>query len=277
MVPFHNTPAGTHRMRCPNCGRSERDKTLGVTIHPDGRGVAHCFRCNLVDFAHRESNRASSMPALPVRSPVRSPRTSLSEQGRRLWSSCHPILPGTIAANYLKARKCVVPPESGHLRWHPALPHGPSGHVGPALVALITDAVTGAHMSLHFTWIQADGRKADLDPPRLLLGKHRKQGGVIRLWPDEDVTYGLAVAEGIETALSIAHAYEPVWGCIDAGNLAALPVLPGVQTLVIAADNDPAGQAAAELCARRWASAGAEVLVTRQQANDLNDTLKEAA
>ena len=33
----------------------------------------------------------------------------------------------------------------------------------------------------------------------MLCKGHRKAGGVIRLWPDDEVTDGLAVAEGIET------------------------------------------------------------------------------
>ena len=107
--------------------------------------------------------------------------------------------------------------------------------------------------------MRADGTKADVDPPRLLLGGHRKQGGVIRLWPDEAVTTGLAIAEGIETALSLAHDYKPVWSVIDAGNLAAFPVLPGIETLIIGADHDEAGLKAAAACADRWAAAGVEV------------------
>lgn len=280
MIVFNDLPVGNHRLSCPACGRGQRDKTLGVSIADDGRGVAHCFRCNFVEsyrpnipHSVRQASRIRKEP-LPVFGKPR--HESLSDFGRSLWRDCHPILHGTVGADYLLARRCALPPEDGHLRWHPALRH-PSGYTGPALVALITDVVTRQFMSLHRTWIQADGRKAEVDPPRLLLGQHRKQGGCIRLWPDEAVTDGLAVAEGIETALSLAHAYQPAWSLIDAGNLAALPVLAGVEVLVIGADNDAAGRAAAELCARRWADADREVLVTRQQQNDLNDTLAEAA
>jgi phage/plasmid primase-like uncharacterized protein len=132
-------------------------------------------------------------------------------------------------------------------------------------------------MTLHRTWVGPDGRKANVDPPRLLLGGHRKQGGVIRLWPDESVTRGLAVAEGVETALSLAWGFAPVWACIDAGNLAAFPHLSGVESLVIACDNDGAGRAAARACAARWVDAGAETFITRQTENDLNDVLMEVA
>ena len=50
---------------------------------------------------------------------------------------------------------------------------------------------------------------AGVSPPRMLLGKHRKAGGVIRLWPDDSVTSGLAVAEEIETALTVATVFKP--------------------------------------------------------------------
>ena len=186
--------------------------------------------------------------------------------------------PAGPALAYLQARRCVIPPADSDLRWHEALRH-PCGHVGPALVALVTDARTREPLTLHRTWIQRDGTKApEADPPRLLLGGHRKAGGVIRLWPDEAVTTGLALAEGVETALSLAHVHRPAWACIDAGNLATLPVLAGVECLVIGADHDAAGIKASTTCAERWAAAGADVAVVlpRVAHQDLND-LRAAA
>lgn len=113
----------------------------------------------------------------------------------------------------------------------------------------------------------------------MLLAGHRKGGGVIRLWPDESVTQGLAIAEGIETALSAAHAFTPVWTCIDAGNLSDFPVLLGVGALSIVADNDPAGMKAARSCALRWARSGAvaRIVSTRETGTDLNDILMRGA
>ena len=200
---------------------------------------------------------------------------TLSDYGHELLHACRPIH-GT-ARSYLERRHCVIPPEGGDLLCHPNLRHFPSGYTGPALVAIVTDALTGEPISLHRTWVKPDGSKADVDPPRMLLGGHRKQGGVIRLWSDDYLTHGLAIAEGIETALSLAHAYQPVWAAIDAGNLGALPALPGIETLLIARDNDPAGIRGAAECMRRWAIAGREVLLTTQAQNDMNDVLMEVA
>ncbi|BAN24648.1 virulence-associated protein E [Caballeronia insecticola] len=46
---------------------------------------------------------------------------------------------------------------------------------------------------------------------------------------------------------------------IDAGNLAKLPPLPGIDALSIAVDADLAGQRAAEACGERWALADRDV------------------
>ena len=274
MIAWSDYQAGEHRIECPSCGRGGRDKTAGLTIEHGGEGVLHCFRCSHVEYHRPRRGAVRRVPTIKPERATADKHHSLSDWGRAFWRDCKSL--SGVALQYLHSRRCAIPPQDGDLRWHPAVRH-PTGYVGPALVGLITDVMTRQLLSLHRTWIQADGRKADVDPPRLLLSGHRKQGGCIRLWPDDAVTHGLAVAEGLETGLSLAHGYQPVWSLIDAGNLAALPVLGGVEVLVIGADNDVAGRAAAELCACRWVEAGREVLVTRQAANDLNDVLLGAA
>lgn len=276
MVNFDAYDIGSHRLSCPACSRGPRDKTLGVTMEADGAGVAHCFRCGFVESYRPERGAHLAMPSKrPIKAaPPTVQHETLSEYGGALWKECKPLT--GVALAYIEARHCRIPPADGDLRFHVSLKH-PTGHVGPALVALITDAITGEPLSLHRTWIRPDGRKADVDPPRLLLGGHRKQGGVIRLWPDEAVTVGIGIAEGIETALSLAWAYVPVWACIDAGNLKMFPRLPGTESLVIGADNDLAGQNAADECAQRWADAGREAFITTQKQNDLNDAIREGA
>ncbi|MEW9580599.1 toprim domain-containing protein [Paraburkholderia sp. DGU8] len=245
-----------------------------MTIKLDWSGVAHCYRCSYTETFKPERGAHLSTPSRPrIKSAAPSEKHEvLSDWGHSMWAVSKPL--SGVALDYLNARRCCIPPVDGDLRWHPALRH-PSGHVGPALVALITDVLTGEPLSLHRTWVKADGTKADIDPPRLLLGGHRKQGGVIRLWPDADVNTCLGIAEGLETALSLAWCGLPAWSLIDAGNLAKLPVVPGIEVLTIARDNDPAGIAAADECGRRWVEAGAEVLVSQQTENDLNDTILE--
>lgn len=213
----------------------------------------------------------------PQPAPAADERRSLSAAELARWDALALVSSAGLA--YLHARQCVVPPADGDLRYHPALRHWPTGYTGPALVALVTDAETREPLTMHFSWVQGDGTKASIERPRLLLGGHRKAGGVIRLWPDEAVTYSLAVAEGVESALSLAHAHAPAWSCIDAGNLASLPVLPGVESLVIGQDHDASGIRASRACAERWAAAGRAVYVVGapRQGADLNDVAREAA
>lgn len=272
MIVWNDFSEGSHRVECPSCGRGPRDKTLGITIEA-GNGVAHCFRCGYVEV-HKDSKSTTRKTNAVLKAVAKQVHESLSEYGHALWAQCLPL--SGVALDYLNYRGCVIPPSDGDLRWHPALKH-PSGHVGPALVALITDALTNKPLSLHRTWIKSTG-KADLDPPRMLLKDCPKQGGVIRLWPDDAVTHGLAIAEGIETALSLAHGYTPVWSVVDAGNMAALAALPGIEYLVIGADNDPAGIQGAATCAARWRAAGKHVaaIAPTEPGADFNQ-LPEAA
>lgn len=271
MIDWHAYDIGAHRIKCVACGRNDRDKTLGLTIEHDGAGVAHCFRCGFVEN-YRPERGAVMFEQPRIQAPKASTKhETLSAYGHALWGECRPV--SGVAEAYLTARNCRIPPKDGDLRYHAALKH-PSGYVGPALVALVTDAITNEPISLHRTWVQANGKKADVEPARMLLGGHRKQGGVIRLWPDEAVTTGIGIAEGIETALSLAWAITPVWALIDAGNLADFPVLDGIDSLTIARDNDPAGIQAADACALRWADGDRRALVTQQTENDFNDSLQ---
>jgi hypothetical protein len=272
-IEWTHYPLGNHRLGCPDCGRGKGDKTLGLKIRIDGSGVAHCFRCNYVEVfrpvSENRSERADKRrPAFKTQQ-----YETLSEYGQELFAQTQPL--SGPALDYLNARRCVVPPEDSDLRYHPALRH-PSGYVGPALIALVTDAATNQPITLHRTWIKSNGSKAEVESPRLLLGGHRKAGGVIRLWPDTEVTLGLGVCEGIETSLSLAHAFTPVWSLVDAGNLASFPVLLGIEALSIGADNDAVGMKAARKCARDWTRAGKLVrIVIPQGQGDLNDVAME--
>lgn len=267
-VSYSTMKPGTHRLPCPVCNKGRKDTALAVTVEANGAWVFYCHRC------HATGHSGGTARVIPfTRSKEAPKRIGLQDWARELWSECLPI--GGIAADYLRSRNCVIPPTDGDLRWHPDLAH-PSGYVGAALVALITDATTGKPLSLHRTWVKADGTKAT-NPAKMMLGGHPIPNGVIRLWPDEAVTYGLAIAEGIETALSLAWGFAPVWAMVDCGHMAKFAPLPSIDCLTIARDNDAAGITAANECAAAWSRAGVEVRITRQVQNDLNDVAREAA
>lgn len=187
-------------------------------------------------------------------------------------------LVGSPAERYLLNRLCgfAIPTETidgDAIRWHAGerIP----GAIG-AMVALMTDPATGKPCGIHRTYLDSSAAKLD----RKMLG----QTGVVRLSPDDSVTTGLAIAEGIETALSAQILFDsaPMWAALNAGNLACFPVLGGIEALTIYADNDPekrgrrAGPEAAQECADRWGSAGREVIIRTPKTveRDFNDTLK---
>ena len=156
----------------------------------------------------------------------------------RLWREAVPI-DGTLAGKYFvcERRLDVGGLALAHaVRWH--------GRIG-AVVALMTDAVTGEAIGVHRTFLDAAGKKLD----RRMLGRQ----GVIRISPDEVVADGLGVAEGIEDALAVLLAgWSPIWAATSAGAIARLPVLAGVESLTIFADADQAGLLAAQSCCARW-------------------------
>jgi putative DNA primase/helicase len=150
------------------------------------------------------------------------------------------------------------------------------------LVSIITDLVTGQTINLQFTYLAHDGSgKAPLpkhEQRRFLTG-HRVKGGVVRLSDDADVCLRLGLSEGTETALAIQTSFaragrsEIVWAAVNAGNMAGLPVVPGIETLVIYADKDAggAGEKAAQDLASRWLRAGREAYIALPPTGDWNE------
>jgi CHC2 zinc finger/Toprim domain len=143
----------------------------------------------------------------------------------------------------------------------------------PAMVALMTDPVTGEPRGVHRTFLLSDGSgKAAVAKPKMMLGRT----GVVRL---EEIGVGLGLAEGIETALTVTQriGWGPVWAASNAGAIGSFPVLPAT-TLNIFADNDTAGLTAAQECAARWVQAGGEVLThTPPPGEDWADAAKRLA
>lgn len=271
-----------YRARCP----FHADNTPSFFVIP-AKGFWNCFGCGahgdaigflrqhdgmsfLDAFRHLSGDDDSQIRAAPARIGAPADKLDWSERADSIWRRTQPIA-GTVGEVYLQHRGCVIPPRDSHLRFLPA-----SDQYPPSLCAAITDVRTAKPISVHFTRLAADGRgKAGTDLDKVLLKGHRKGGGCIRLFPDECVTHGLAIAEGIESALAAAHIFTPIWAAIDAGNLAAFPVLPGVESLTIFADHDEAGLAAAQACAKRWRQADhhARVLAPRIAGQDCADVV----
>ena len=143
--------------------------------------------------------------------------------------------PGTLVERYLARRGLGV---IDKLRYHPACQFGQKRL--PAMVAAMLDIHDNSFRGIHRTPLTTDGKKAG---KAIMLGS--STGAVVKLSADEEVTTVLGIGEGIETTLSLPMLPEsfaiPVWACLSAGGVATFPVLPGIEVLWIAVDNDPSG------------------------------------
>ncbi|GAA0571143.1 toprim domain-containing protein [Craurococcus roseus] len=182
------------------------------------------------------------------------------EMALGLWREAVPLL-GSLAEAYLRSRGLSLP-HGAPLRFHPACRRGPERL--PAMVALMTGPTTGEPCGVHRTFLALDGTgKAPPGPSgegaKMMLGA----AGVVRLTPDEDVTLGLGLCEGIETGLALLQRFghAPVWAAAAAGAVARFPLLHGIEALTVFADADAPGLASARACKARWAEAGREVRV----------------
>lgn len=187
---------------------------------------------------------------------------------------------GTPVEAYLRFRGLTLPDAPEVLRFHPrAWRNRANGPHGPAMLALMTDPATAAPVGVHVTYLRPCGAgKAPGRSPKVMLG----DVGVVRLVPDAEVTLGLGLAEGVETALAVMQGFgwRPVWAATCAGAIARFPVLAGLEALTVFADGDDqgAGMAAARACSRRWSTAGQEARVLAAPAGeDFLDTLQRTA
>lgn len=239
-----------NRILCPGPGHSKRDRSLRVTFKPDGSFTVRSFASD--DFRDCRDHVKAVLGLGDDREPrqvIASQPASISSGNTiarqrmlaRLWDSCVPIV-GTLGERYLESRGLSY--DGDGWRYRPA---------SRALVALITDVVSGEATGWHETQLDDEGRKLK----RLMHG--RASGGCVRLYDCESTTE-LGIAEGIETALATGSA--PIWACLSASIMAGFPVLDGVSSLTVFADHDQAGVAAANAVAERWHDAGREVTLT---------------
>ncbi|WP_162800527.1 DUF7146 domain-containing protein [Acidibrevibacterium fodinaquatile] len=204
----------------------------------------------------------------------RADRAARIERAKAIWDGGERIEQDTPAGLYLTRRHISHVANSPALRWRADTPH-PSGGRRIALLAAVT-APDGAFAAIQRIFLKPDGTKADCEPVKASLGV--VAGGAVRLQP---ASCEVVVGEGIESAAAAGVILGvPSWSAISCGNMAKSLVLPpGIRTIVIAADNDPAGLRAAETAWRRWRAEGRSVRIVKpnQKDGDFNDLQRDAA
>lgn len=256
--------AGYYLARCP----AHDDQNASLSIRESDKLLMKCFAgCDYAAIA-------AALDAMPCKRAFRGPNATLgptrseherSEFARRIWRDCRPAA-GTLVAVYLRTRGITLPvPPS--LRFHGSLKH-PSGIYAPAMVAAVQNR-EGKIVAVHRTWLRCDGSgKADLEPQKAALGPVR--GCAVRLAPAGET---LALAEGIETALSIQQATGiPTWAALGTSNVTRVELPNCVREVIICADADEPGEKAAHETAQRFLREGRQARIAKPHgAKDFND------
>ena len=181
-----------------------------------------------------------------------------------LLATTLPLTDGDPVTRYLASRYLALDTWPAALRCHPHLAYWSLGKlIGyfPAMVGAVTD-VAGQLVSLHRTYLTADGKKADVEIVKKLTAASAPLAGCsIKLAFPGDCggVWTLAVAEGIETALACIRASAmPTVSAVSASGLARYCWPEGVQSLIVFADNDASqvGQRAGAALADRANSSG---------------------
>lgn len=261
---------------CPAHG--DRTPSLTLADAPDGRLLLNCKAgCSFMAVldALRGLGLVEGRGTVPQTDPAELARLRAQEeaeavkreaQALAVWREALPIS-GTVAEAYLRGRgiTCALPQS---LRFHPSCWH-PSAKRLPAMVARVEGA---ARFAVQRTYLRADGGgKAEAEPAKAMLGA--TAGGAVRL---TEAAGPLVVAEGVETALSLAsellRAPATIWAALSTYGMTGLHLPPTPGRLTIATDGDPPGRAAGHALAERaTALCWAVSLLPAPNGRDWND------
>ncbi len=260
----------------PGPGHSPKDRSLSIKLDASAPGgfIVHSFAGDdpivCKDYVREKlglspwSASANQLPApRPDHADAKRTKAAIA-----IWQGAMPA-GGTLVETYLASRGLHFP-TLPRLRFHAGLKHR-LGSTWPAMVALVTRGVDDAPLAIHRTFLAQDGSgKAPVDPQKMMWGPCR--GGAVRLAPAGNV---LMVGEGIETCLAAMQASgRPAWAALSTSGLLALDLPPDVRDVIVLADGDEAGKAAARGAALRWKREGRRARIAHAaDGMDFNDML----
>lgn len=255
---------GKHQA-CPICGGNDRARFDDKR----GEGLWYCNQCgagdgvqlvmavNGIDFAEAKT-RIEALAGNARISPVVHTRDEADTRAslNRLWRAARcPKTDGAVCRWLKKRIGLGEAPDAireGNLKYS-------DGSYHPGMLAMVTSSL-GAPKTIHRTYLTNAGEKADVAEPRKLFSE-AGQGSAIRLATHDDK---LAVAEGIETALSVTRLFSvPCWATINAVLMAGWEPPSQIKHIEIYGDNDEnmVGQKAAYDLASKLYKRGLAVTV----------------
>ncbi|HEX8903104.1 DUF7146 domain-containing protein [Vitreimonas sp.] len=276
---------GGRRARIRGPGHGPHDRSVSLLETEDGRVLIYCFsprddwravRDELANLGLLDEESAPHGDTADASVRVHDEPREEDRMARltRLWQEAAPIA-GTIAERYLRARAIEGElPGPDVLRFHARMTSLEDRERRPALVTALVDKA-GALGGIQVTLLSAHGAaKAALATPRRTIG--RLMGHYVRIDAPSDI---LVVAEGLETALSARRALGAgAWALLSAENLAQFDPPRVIDKLIIAADQDEAGLAAAErLRTRAQRSIACEIALPPPGFADWNDWARASA
>ena len=259
---------GGYIAHCP--AHHDRCPSLSIREGEDGRLLLHCFAgCTWKSILAAIGN-GLIVPHAPLLHPPRPELTDPKriEIARRIWRGTRPAT-GTPVERYLRLRRITSLPPS--IRF--AMDRHALSQTGPqAIMIVAVQNLAGEIIAINRTFLTGDGRKAPVEPVKMAFGPIR--GGAVRLASAGET---LALAEGIETALSVQQATAiPTWATLGTANLQRVELPAIVREVVICADADRngAGERAAQAAAQVFLRNGSRVRIVRPPAgSDFNDVL----
>ncbi len=248
--------------RCPS--HVDRMPSLAIRDGHDGKALLHCHagcdqkqviaalrsRGLWYENGRRQSQLARRAPSAASAARPNCDDASRSEVALAIWQSTVPA-DGTLVQTYLQSRGLrLAPPPT--LRFHAGLRH-PSGGLWPVMISLVTGGVDGKSIAIHRTFLALDGQgKAPINTAKMMLGPCR--GGAVRLAEPVDV---LLIGEGLETCLAAMQATgHAAWAALSTSGLRTLDLPGSVREVIVLADGDDPGEAAARNAAGRWSCEG---------------------
>jgi phage/plasmid primase-like uncharacterized protein len=165
---------------------------------------------------------------------------------RETYAKCMPIK-GTLAEKYLREFRGITGPLPEDFRFAPKIKHRDTQLMTPALVAPIRNA-KGEIQSIVRTFLEKEGSKLNAkfinafgeEKPaadKLNLGSMENAAVIVNKGKSSGIVY---IAEGIETALSVAQAVprHTVFAALSVSHLKNVPIPPDTQTIILCADED---------------------------------------
>ena len=267
--------------RCP--AHDDSTPSLSLSDSTDGKVLVRCHagckQSDVIDNLKALGLWTKNIPRLfrftalgHVSKPAQTDHedTKRTKAALSIWQAAKPA-GGSLIEAYLESRGLRLP-TTPRLRFHPSLKH-PSGDFWPAMISLVTHGFDDAPLAIHRTFLARNGvGKALVDSQKLMLGPCR--GGAVRLAEPTDT---LMIGEGIETCLAaMQETGHPAWAALSTSGLRGLDLPSQVRYVIVLADGDDPGEAAARESAMRWKTDGRHVRIARPpKGMDFNDMLMD--